>query len=114
MIVEPDKKLLAELDKFLMPGGELNEPRFEYLFDIYAGDLSSYTEPDEESEDWEPWNDSTMKHQIFDYWPTNRIARHPNFELWKNWNDLAWVLADYAPDDDWVKGLRLATRKWRV
>lgn len=91
-------KLLEHLDNVLAPNGKFDVEIFTKLFNAYCESLSSMTEPEDE-EDRGPWKDSTMKHQIFDYWPTNRPKNHKNAKLWSGTNDLAWVLADYADYD---------------
>lgn len=84
--------LLEKLDNFVAPNGKLDSQAFKYLFDEYGEMLSSYTEPsDEDMDEWEPWNESTLKHQVFDYWPTDRTGgNYP-----KDINDLPWVISEY-------------------
>jgi hypothetical protein len=86
--------LLLEIEKWLAPKGKLNEARYAYLFDRWADSLASWTE--------QPggWHDSTQKHQIFDYWPTERPKTNPRYGFWSKINDLPWVMAEYEKSND--------------
>jgi hypothetical protein len=61
------------------------------------GDRFIHGEDTDEDGSYDAFCDATMKHQIFDYWPSNRPKGLGNFPA--NTNDLPWVLADYATMD---------------
>ena len=91
---------LEVLDAAFIDNGKINLSVWDYMWDKWAEALAYHTEPPHDDlEEYEPWRDSTVKHQVFSYWPTSRPSSHPNKRVWKGTNDLAWCLAEYVEGD---------------
>jgi len=92
-----NKKILSILDEALSPDGKnIDNDLFDKLFNEFGEDLAVFTEPDPKDEDtYEMWNESTLKHQVFDYWIDSRPKNARPFPG----NDLPWILACYSAAD---------------
>ena len=90
-------EVVEEVDAFLLQDGIPNSARFDYLFDLLGESLAYFI-----SSMVPTGRDATLRHQIFDYWPTQRPDTDPNKKAWEGFNDLSWVLGEYAghTDDD--------------
>lgn len=89
-----NQKILTILDNALSPDGkQINHDLYEKLLNEFGEDLSVFTEPDPKDEDeYAMWEESTLKHKIFDYWEKPRPKKEGAFPG----NDLPWVLACYS------------------
>lgn len=66
---------------------------WEAVWSEYAESLSVMTEPDPDDEDYDSWEESTLKHKVFDYIMT-RQAGHGKFK--EGINDLPYALFLFA------------------
>lgn len=96
-----------------MKNGKVDDKKFDYLFFKFGEDAAVITEPDPDDEDnYGAWSDSTLKHQIFDYWPTNRPKSAGQWP--SGINDLPWVLMGYADDEsEIIEDIRTAIKNYK-
>ena len=80
--------LLKELDAIINPQ-EPDLTVWNWFYEQYAEDLASFTRDGLDKREREAFDDSTLKHQIFDYAP-RRKRKAPKT------NDIAYVLACWA------------------
>jgi hypothetical protein len=87
------KKLLQNLDSIFAPNGSFNQSAYEFFLNKNAESLYHMTEPSlHEDEDlWNQWNESSQKHQIFDFLASKR-PRILNKPYLQSYNDLAWAI----------------------
>ena len=104
-----NKKMLSILDEALSPDGKkIDHKLFDQLFSEFGEDLAVFTEPDPKDEDeYAMWSESTLKHQVFDYWGD---ARPKNLRPFPG-NDLPWVLACYSATDPSINKIILKILK---
>lgn len=78
-----NKELLKVLDDAIIgPDGAVNDDAFMVFFNAFAEDLANINEPEDEDER-DAFHDSTLKHQAFDFAPSN-IER--NIPPWNQGN----------------------------
>jgi len=92
-----DKEMLAMLDDVFIKDGKLNQKVYDEFFWGPGRDVAMFLEPDE-NEDPDgsaAWHDSTLKHQIHDYYdgPLRKTG------IWKNSYDLPSVLVRFSSGD---------------
>lgn len=87
------KTLLATLDSIIAPSGFFDQSAYDFFLDKNAELLSLMTEPDitEDEDEWNSWNESTLKHQIFDFMKSQR-PRILNKPYLQTYNDLPWAI----------------------
>jgi hypothetical protein len=110
------------LDYFFIKNGKVDSKRFEYLYALYNDAISDsnyqYLESLEDDEVIQGFYDSTLKHQVFDYFPYEKFMKRPKkANAWEGMNDLSTVIAGYlwsfGPDEEMVEELEEQIKNYK-